>query len=188
VALSAGAVVAACQGKEGRPSSESAAGIFAAPAERTATAPPSTKTTEIAPAETGAKGCCGGAMAAVPGMRGMHGRPPMHGMMSAAMMDSMQAHMKKMSASMMSADQMVAMIPMHRQMVEGMLTQMTNEARSMNMTPSAAWTALSDSVRQDLARLPDLSKAELKPAMATDCARVGRLMQTYKKMMPAPAR
>lgn len=112
------------------------------------------------------------------GMAGMQG---MQGMMSPAMADSMQAEMQRMAA--MTPDQMAAMLPMHRQMVGNMLAQMSSDMRSMNMPADAAWTALTDSVRQDLIRLPAMSKMELKQAMAAHQARVTRLMQMHKEMM-----
>ena len=112
---------------------------------------------------------------------GMAGMAGMQGMMSPAMGDSMQAEMKKMAA--MTPDQMAAMLPMHRQMVGNMLSQMSSDMRSMNMPADAAWTALTDSVRQDLIRLPDMSKAELKQAITAHHARVTRLMQMHKDMM-----
>lgn len=111
----------------------------------------------------------------------MAGMAGMQGMMSAAMADSMQAEMKKMAA--MTPDQMAAMLPMHRQMVGNMLAQMSSDMRSMNMPADAAWTALTDSVRQDLIRLPDMSKTELKQAIPAHHARVTRLMQMHKDMM-----
>lgn len=112
---------------------------------------------------------------------GMAGMAGMQGMMSPAMADSMQAEMKKMAA--MTPDQMAAMVPMHRQMVGNMLSQMSSDMRSMNMPADAAWTALTDSVRQDLIRLPDMSKAELKQVMPAHHARITRLMQMHKDMM-----
>ena len=182
VFCSAGIILTACKGKEARPSAESSAasGTLAPRAETIPAAAPGAEiTARPAAADTSTKGCCGAGMS---GMHGMHRTSGMHGMMSPAMMDSMQTHMKKMLGN-MSADQMAAMVPMHREMVEAMLSQMTSEARTMNVPANAAWTALSDSVRQDLARLPAMNKNEMKQAMPEQCARVGRLMQTYKKMM-----
>ena len=112
---------------------------------------------------------------------GMAGMAGMQGMMSPAMADSMQAEMKHMAA--MTPDQMTAMLPMHRQMVGNMLSQMSSDMRSMNMPADAAWTALTDSVRQDLIRLPEMSKTELKQAITAHHARVTRLMQMHKDMM-----
>ena len=109
------------------------------------------------------------------------GMAGMQGMMSPAMADSMQAEMKHMAA--MTPDQMTAMLPMHRQMVGNMLSQMSSDMRSMNMPADAAWTALTDSVRQDLIRLPEMSTTELKQAITAHHARVTRLMQMHKDMM-----
>jgi hypothetical protein len=111
----------------------------------------------------------------------MAGMAGMQGMMSTAMADSMQAEMKAMAA--MTPDQMTAMLPMHRQMVGNMLSQMSSDMRSMNMPADAAWRALTDSVRQDVIRLPEMSKAELKQAMPAHHARITRLMQMHKDMM-----
>jgi hypothetical protein len=105
----------------------------------------------------------------------------MSSMMGSAAMDSMQAHMRMMTS--MTADQMAATFPTHRQMVANMLSQMAAEMRSMNTPADAAWTATIDSVRQDLIRLPVMTKAELKQAMPAHLARVSRVMQIQKDMM-----
>ena len=110
-----------------------------------------------------------------------HGATGMLGMMDPAITDSMQAEMKRMAA--MNPDQMSAMLPMHRQMVGNMLSQMSSDMRSMNMPADAAWTALTDSVRQDLIRLPEMSKTELTQAIPAHQGRVTRLMQMHKDMM-----
>lgn len=60
---------------------------------------------------------------------------------------------------------------------------MSSDMRSMNMPADAAWTALTDSVRQDLIRLPEMPKAELKRVIPAHSARVGRLIQMHKDMM-----
>ena len=112
------------------------------------------------------------------GMTGMQG---MQGMMSSATMDSMHAEMQKMEG--MTADQMAAMLPTHRQMAANTLSKMTADMRSMNMPADAAWTATTDSVRQDLTRLPELSKEQLKQAMPAHHARMMRLMQMHRDMM-----
>jgi hypothetical protein len=116
----------------------------------------------------------GKAMANMPGMPGTGG-------MANAMMDSMQAHMRMMSS--MPADQLAAMVPAHRQMVANMLSQMTNEMRSMKMSGDPAWTATVDSIRQDLIRLPGMTKTELARVMPAHQARVSRLLQMHKDMM-----
>lgn len=115
------------------------------------------------------------------GIAGMPGMAGMSSTMGSAMMDSMQAHMGMMTS--MTADQMAATLPTHRQMVVNMLSQMTAEMRSMNMPADAAWMATIDSVRQDLIRLPEMTKPELKQAMAAHVARLSRVMQMHKDMM-----
>lgn len=115
------------------------------------------------------------------GATGMPGMAGMSSTMGSAMMDSMQAHMRMMTS--MTADKMAATFPTHSQMVANMLSQMTAEMRSMNMPADAAWTATIDSVRQDLIRLPVMTKPELKQAMPAHLARVSRVMQIHKDMM-----
>lgn len=102
-------------------------------------------------------------------------------MMGSAMMDSMQAQMRMMTS--MTLDQMAATLPTHHQMVANMLSQMTTDMRNMNMPADAAWTATTDSVRQDLIRLPVMTKPELKQAMPAHLARLSRVMQIQKDMM-----
>lgn len=113
------------------------------------------------------------AMKDMPGMAGM--------IMSDSMMAQMHAHMQMMDTA--SAAGLQAMLPMHRQMVANVLSGMTADMRSMNMTGDAAWTATSDSVRQDLVRMPDMTPEELKRATAAHHARVMRLMDLHRKMM-----
>lgn len=112
------------------------------------------------------------------GMAGMRGTP---GMMGAGMMDSMQTHMRMMDT--MSADQIKAMLPVHRTMATNMLTQMTSDMRSMNMTADAAWIATIDSLRQDLTRMGDMSGPALKAMMPAHQAGLRRLMEMHQNMM-----
>ena len=111
------------------------------------------------------------------GMAGMN----MAGMMSQASVDSMTAHMRMMDTA--SAASLQAMLPMHRQMVANMLSQMSADMRSMNMSGDARWTALSDSVRQDLVRLPEMNAQQLKGFMPSHHGRITRLMQSHMAMM-----
>jgi len=111
------------------------------------------------------------------GMGGMN----MPGMMNQANVDSMTAHMRTMDTA--SAASLQAMLPMHRQMVANMLSQMNADMRGMNMTADAKWTALVDSVRQDLVRLPEMTAQQLKQNMTAHQGRVTRLMQSHMAMM-----
>ena len=112
---------------------------------------------------------------------GMMKMPGMSGMMSMAMMDSMQASMRRMNS--MSPDQMKSMLPAHRQMLGNMLSQMNSEMRSMNMSATPAWNALVDSVRQDLIRMPEMNSVELETMMPAHHGRVTRLMELHQHMM-----
>jgi hypothetical protein len=114
------------------------------------------------------------------GMAGMGGM--LSGQMP-AMMDSMHTRMQMMDTA--SGEHMKNMLPMHRQMVANLLSQMSSEMRSMNMSADAAWTATADSVRQDLVRMPEMSAQELKTAMPAHHARVIRLMDMHRRMMGA---
>lgn len=111
------------------------------------------------------------------GRKGMQ----MGGMMGSAMTDSMQSHMRMMEG--VPAGQIKAMLPAHRQMVANMLSQLNGEMRKMNMSSDAKWTALTDSIRQDLTRMPDMSGTQLKSFMPQHDARVMRLMDMHRSMM-----
>ena len=128
-------------------------------------APPTQVSTEKAttPADSGA---------AMPGMGGMGG--------ASGMMAGMDSEMRAMLNG--PADSMKAMLPMHRQMAANMLSQMDTEMRSMNTKADPAWTALADSVRADLTRMPDHSAADLKGMMDGHAARMRRLMEMHQKM------
>jgi hypothetical protein len=100
------------------------------------------------------------------------------------MMDAMHAAMHHMSS--MPPDQMAAMLPRHRQMVEGMLSQMGGDTGQMSATAAAAWSATADSVRTDLARFPQMTPAQLERAMPGHEARVMRLMKMHHQCPHMP--
>jgi hypothetical protein len=101
--------------------------------------------------------------------------------MGGPMMEQMQAHMRMMETS--NGDSLKAMMPGHRQMMGNMLSEMSRQMRQMNMTADARWTALSDSVRQDLVRMPNLGAAELRTFMPEHRGRAMRLMEMHRSMM-----
>lgn len=121
------------------------------------------------------------------GMSGMKGMPSSDsgamGGMGGTM--GMMGGMRQQMDDMMKADpaRMKAMLPAHRQMAANMLSQMGSEMRSMNMATDAAWSALVDSVRQDLTRQPDLSAQQLRDVVPGHHARLTRLMQMHGDMM-----
>ncbi|HUF26982.1 MAG TPA: hypothetical protein VMM18_08400 [Gemmatimonadaceae bacterium] len=120
---------------------------------------------------------------AVPaGMPGMEGMPGTGGRHSAGMMDQLQTQMPMMEGA--GPDSQRAMLPMHRQLVANMLAQMNREMRDMDMPVDTPWTAVVDSVRQDLRTMPEMSAQDLAELMPAHRARVMRLMDMHRSMMP----
>lgn len=117
------------------------------------------------------------------GMQGMAGMQGMSGMsgMGGGNMSEMHSHMTMMEK--VSPDSLKTMLPAHRQMVGNMLAQAGAEMRKMNMQSDAAFSALSDSLRQDLVRLPDLTGAELSRSFAEHHGRMMRYMKAHEEMM-----
>lgn len=116
----------------------------------------------------------------MPGLAGMTGGQ-MAGTMSMGKTDSMQTHLRMIEG--MSADSMTMMLPAHREIVANLLAGMEADMRRMNMQPDAEWTALTDSVRKDLVRMPEISTGDLRSLMPEHGARVMRLMQMHRSMM-----
>jgi hypothetical protein len=108
------------------------------------------------------------------GMGGM----PMRGMQ---MMPQMRAHMDSMSR--MSPEQMRGMMATHEGMMSRMMDGMGADMRGMNMSATAEWSALTDSVKEDLAELPNLKGQELTARMRAHDERVNRLMAMHEQMM-----
>ncbi|MGH9893451.1 MAG: hypothetical protein ACREA0_15975 [bacterium] len=108
------------------------------------------------------------------GMGGMQ----MQGMQ---MMPQMRAHMDSMMG--MSPQQMQAMMAAHQGMMSQMMDGMGADMRGMKMSGSPEWTALTDSVKQDLAELPNLKGQALAARMRAHAERVRRLMAMHEKMM-----
>ena len=116
------------------------------------------------------------AMPGMPGMTGMQGMP---------MMDSMEGHMRALES--ISPDSMRAMMPMHRRMADSAFAQMDRHMRAMNRPPDARWNALVDSLRLDMTRMQGMSDGEMRTFVAEHRARMQRLMEMNRSMMPAPA-
>jgi hypothetical protein len=113
------------------------------------------------------------------GMSGMQGTAG-SGMM-ATMMATMPAHLDSMAR--MNPEQMSQMMAQHEIMMSQMMDQMGAEMRQMNMAASPEWTALSDSVKADLADLPGLKGQALSVRMRAHARRTDRLLQLHKQMM-----
>lgn len=116
---------------------------------------------------------------AMGGMSGMAG-----GQMMSHMMDSMQAHLRMMDTA--SAATMQAVMPMHRQMADSVISRMNEDMRRMNMSTDSAWNATVDSLRQDLSRLSAMTAGEMAALMPAYRARMTRLMQMHQTMTGRP--
>ena len=112
------------------------------------------------------------------GMAGMEGMASGQG---GDTMEQMRAHMQAMRGA--SGDSIMAMLPMHRQMAGNLLARMNREMGQMNMQADAAWTATTDSVRQDLTRMPEMDAAELQAMLPQHEGRLNRLMDMHHAMM-----
>jgi hypothetical protein len=77
------------------------------------------------------------------------------------------------------------MMPGHERRMSQMMDQMGSEMRQMKMAETPEWSALSDSVRQDLADLPNLKGQALSTRMQAHADRVRRLMEAHAQMMKA---
>lgn len=105
------------------------------------------------------------------------------GMGSSGMMPIMRAHTDSMMG--MNPEQMSGMMPRHERMMSQMMDQMGSEMRQMKMSETPEWSALTDSVKQDLAELPSLKGQALSARMRAHADRVGRLIGAHEQMMKA---
>ncbi len=105
----------------------------------------------------------------------------MSGMDQSSMMPMMQAHMDSMMKS--SPEQMSAMMAGHEGKMSQMMDQMGGQMRQMKMSEAPEWSALTDSVKQDLAELPSLKGQALSTRMRAHADRVRRLMAAHEQMM-----
>jgi hypothetical protein len=97
------------------------------------------------------------------------------------MMAGMRAHMDSMMR--MSPQQMQAMMTAHQERMSRMMDGMGADMRSMRMSGSPHWNALTDSVKRDLAELSNLAGQALSARMRAHRERVSRLMAMHEKMM-----
>ena len=68
-------------------------------------------------------------------------------------------------------------------MIRIALDAMGSDMRGMNMAATPEWTALSDSVRRDLAELPNLSGSALSDRVKAHVERVRLLLDMHELMM-----
>ena len=126
------------------------------------------------------------AAAAPDSMAGMPGMGGMAGMGGMQMGSDMMAHMQTMEAR--HGDSLMQMVPQHRQMLGNTMAQMDREMQAMNMGADSQWSALTDSLRSDLTRMPQMSAVEMEEFMAGHRGRVTRLMEMHGSMMGGTGR
>jgi hypothetical protein len=105
----------------------------------------------------------------------------MDGMGNSGMMPMMQAHTDSMMR--MNPEQMSRMMATHERMMSRMMDQMGSEMRQMKMAETPEWSALTDSVKQDLAELPNLKGQALSARMRAHAGRVQRLIKAHEQMI-----
>ena len=121
------------------------------------------------------------------GQQGMAGMKmdsmPMGGdhMGGSEMTAMMQTHMDSMMR--MSPEQMSGMMAAHDRMMSQMMDRMGADMRDMKMSGDAKWNALVDSVKGDLAELPNLQGREASARMKAHSDRVRRLLAMHEAMM-----
>ncbi|MEO8031555.1 MAG: hypothetical protein ABI765_11925 [Gemmatimonadota bacterium] len=115
------------------------------------------------------------------GMGAMGIQTGMPGMPGMQMIPLMRAHLDSVTG--MQPTQMTTIMPAHQALTSRMMDEMGSDMRGRNMQPDAAWTALADSVRQDLTDLPGLSGEGLKTRMQAHVARMQRMMGMHEGMM-----
>ena len=101
------------------------------------------------------------------------------------MMNGLSPAMQSDLASVRGADESTlhALLPHHRKMIESTLAQMNAEMRQLHMPHTTAWTALVDSIRQDLTLLEDRTGADLIRTVIENAARVERAAAMHQRMM-----
>jgi len=112
------------------------------------------------------------------------GTGPTRGMLdprSSDTADQVQAQLQIMQGAL--RDSLKAMLPMHRQRAETMIAGFHREMQGMNVTGGAAWNATVDSLRQDLARMPEMDAEELWSFFPQHGARLNRLAQMHRSTM-----
>jgi hypothetical protein len=121
---------------------------------------------------------------ATPGMQGMAG---MSGMMkSDSLMPMMRADLDSLAGR--SPRGTAGALTAHETMTSAMLDAMGGDMTMMHMPPDAAWSALTDSVKRDLAELPSLSGRPLEARITQHIQRMRRLIDMHQHMMSATAK
>lgn len=117
------------------------------------------------------------AHSAMPGMQGMPGMV----MRGDSLMPMIRADLDSLAR--MPPQFAHGMLQAHEAMASQMLDVMGTDMTMMNMRPDAVWTALTDSVKRDLADLPSLSGRALETRLTAHIGRTRRLLEMHRAMM-----
>ncbi len=133
-----------------------------------------------------AAACGGGEQPEDREMEGMTGRDSAGGvqgmvMPGMEMMPMARAHVDSMMGR--TPGDMRDMMARHQELMSRLLDGMGADMRGMNMSPDSAWTALTDSVKRDLAELPGFEDEALAERMRGHGERVRRLLDLHERMM-----
>lgn len=118
----------------------------------------------------------------MPEMGGMSGMQGM-AMRSDSLMPMMRADLDSLAR--MPGQFPGGMLSVHNGMASRMLDAMGADMTAMAMKPEAAWTALTDSIKRDLADLPALSGRALETRLKAHVDRMRRLLARHEEMMRA---
>lgn len=86
----------------------------------------------------------------------------------------------------MSAAQLATAFPAHSHAAQDMLSAMNAEVDGTHMSSNASWSAMSDSIRQDLSHMAGMTGAQMHAAMPGYHARMTKLMEMHGQMMAKP--
>ena len=75
------------------------------------------------------------------------------------------------------------MLAVHDALMSQMLDAMGSDMTMMNMRPDSAWTALTDSIKRDLADLPSLSGRALGTRVKAHVGRTRKLLDMHATMV-----
>ena len=116
-------------------------------------------------------------------MQGMGNMPGMQGMAmrSDSLMPMMRVHLDSLERT--PAQFAAGMLGAHDAMMSQMLDAMGADMTGMGMKPDPAWTALTDSIKRDLADLPTPSEQALDARLKAHIDRMRRLMAMHESMM-----
>jgi hypothetical protein len=115
------------------------------------------------------------------GMGSMPGMAPSGGSSTATMIADMKVKLADIEK--VKPDSLEIVVPGHRAAAAALLSEMNREMAAMQMQGDSRWSAIADSVRQDLIMLPETKGGALSALVAAHKTRMLRMMQMHEDMM-----